>query len=203
MPRCGSCGKMASYEELEPEIDSDPEVDEDGHVSIGDVRIVNASECCGEELTEAHFEMEGDVEDDFAPAHDSRVDHSDLEAAISKVFRDAFEAHPERETDKAKALAEARKVAEAELPTGDDAVAGSFQDDLLTWEATKHELSAEVVGQERINPPDPKAKPGTPSRYRKTFYGARVEIEVSCICGESTTVTLEDSVQASGMDSLS
>jgi hypothetical protein len=203
MPRCGSCGKMASYEELEPEINGDPEVDEDGNVTISDVRIVNASACCGEELTEANLELSGEVDSEFAEAHDARTDHSDLEAAISKVFKDAFETHPERETDKAKALADARNVAEAELPTGDDAVAGSFQDDLLTWEASKHELAAEVVGQDRINPPDPKAKPGTPARYRKTFYGARVEVTVSCICGESTTVTLEDSVQASGMESLS
>jgi hypothetical protein len=201
MPRCNSCGKMASYDELEPEINSDPEVDEDGNVTISDVRIVNASACCGEALTEATLEMSGEVDSEFAEAHDSRADHSELATQVSLAFRQAFEAHPERETDKAKALAEAKKVAEIEL--AGEGVSGEFDDDLLTWEATKHELSAEVSGQDRINPPDPKAKPDTPSRYRKTFYGASVEIQVSCSCGESTTITLEDSVQASGMESLS
>jgi hypothetical protein len=201
MPRCNSCGKMASYDELEPEINSAPEVDEEGNVTISDVRIVNASACCGEELTEATLEMSGTIDSDFVAQH-TQADHSELERKVSEAFREAFEAHPERDTDKAKAAAWARKVAEIEL--AGEGVSGEFDDDLLTWEADEHELSAEVVDQNRINPPDPKAKPGTPSRYRKTFYGASVEIQVSCSCGKGeTSITLEDSVQASGMDSLS
>lgn len=41
-------------------------------------------------------------------------------------------------------------------------------------------------------------------RYAKTFYGVSVEVKITCSeCnGDVTTLTLEDDVQASGMDEL-
>src|SRR3990172_2348422 len=63
------------------------------------------------------------------------------------------------------------------------------------------DLETQETSSERTNRSD--GKPGTPSRYRRTFYGAKVEASVTCRCGKvSASVTLEDDVQASGMESL-
>jgi hypothetical protein len=63
------------------------------------------------------------------------------------------------------------------------------------------DLEAEETSSERTNRSD--GKPNTPSRYRRTFYGAQVEATVKCRCGKiETTVTLADEVQASGMESM-
>lgn len=145
MPRCNSCNKMASVDEQDPEVNS-LDIDDDGHVTA-EVRIVNASACCGDEMTEANFSMEADLDEEFVAKHDA---HS-----------------------------------------------------------PGHNYSIEEDGSERTNPPDAKAKPGTPSRYTRTYYGAVVHATVTCSCKsgkeEDYTISLdlEDSVQASGMDSLS
>src|SRR3989304_1577028 len=44
------------------------------------------------------------------------------------------------------------------------------------------DLEAEETSSERTNRSD--GKPGTPSRYRRTFYGAKVEASVTCRCGK-------------------
>ena len=42
-----------------------------------------------------------------------------------------------------------------------------------------------------------------PYRYQKRFFGAQVEIEVTCACGKSKeSINWKDEVQASGMDEL-
>lgn len=75
-----------------------------------------------------------------------------------------------------------------------------------------HELEAEEAGSERTSRQD--GAPGTPSRYRRTYYGAKVDIDISCSCGvdlgppdadgklTTLSVTLGDDVAASGMDDL-
>lgn len=54
----------------------------------------------------------------------------DLERAISRIFREAFEAHPSRTTDPALALDSARETASLALPPG---VTGLFDDQHLTF----------------------------------------------------------------------
>lgn len=53
--RCPNCNKFASYDELDPEIEVG--IGEDGTIT-GSVSIVNASECCGDDLTGTTFEVE-------------------------------------------------------------------------------------------------------------------------------------------------
>ena len=60
MPRCNSCSKFVSLEELDPEVQS-LDVDNDGTVTA-EIRIVNACAECGEELTEAIFDLEETVD---------------------------------------------------------------------------------------------------------------------------------------------
>lgn len=65
-----------------------------------------------------------------------------------------------------------------------------------------HELEAEETSSEATERQD--GKPGTPSRYRRSFFGINVDVAVKCSCGESLgNVQLTDEVQASGMDELS
>lgn len=59
------------------------------------------------------------------------------------------------------------------------------------------DLEAEETSNERTSRTEGKG------RGLRTFYGAKVEATVKCRCGKiETTVTLEDDVQASGMDSM-
>lgn len=66
------------------------------------------------------------------------------------------------------------------------------------------ELSAEVVNAERTDRSD--GKPNTPSRFRRTFYGATLTVEVTATdadgkaIGEPVSIELSDECQASGMD---
>jgi hypothetical protein len=62
----------------------------------------------------------------------------------------------------------------------------------------EHELEVEEVSCERTQRQDGKA--GTPSRYRRNFYGAELVAQVTCSCGFEHEVTLQDDVQGSGMD---
>ena len=54
---CPSCNKLCALNFEEPEIENDLEVDEEGTVT-GTVRIVRTSECCGEEMKEAIFDID-------------------------------------------------------------------------------------------------------------------------------------------------
>lgn len=61
--RCPSCNKFATYNTSnEPEI----EVQIEGSVLSGTARIVLTSECCEEELKEATFDIEKDLEDELS-----------------------------------------------------------------------------------------------------------------------------------------
>ena len=65
-----------------------------------------------------------------------------------------------------------------------------------------HELSVEETSTEGIERQD--GKPGTPSRYRRTYYGAIVSFEVRCLCGKLEAVEGDwsDDMQASSFDEL-
>jgi hypothetical protein len=77
---------MAALEMQEPELDNDLEVDEDGNVT-GQIRIVRNSECCGDEMKEANFEIDWspDAEDALkleehkGEGHSLSVDQGDPE----------------------------------------------------------------------------------------------------------------------------
>jgi hypothetical protein len=67
-----------------------------------------------------------------------------------------------------------------------------------------HELeaTADVEGTERSD-----GKPGTPGRYRRSFYGVEASFAVRCSCQKAddppiATAHAADEVQASGMDEL-
>ncbi len=66
----------------------------------------------------------------------------------------------------------------------------------------KHSLSVDDDGSERTERSD--GKPGTPSRYRRHFYGARVTVSVTCVCDDNFEAvgTWEDDIQGSAMDEL-
>lgn len=84
MPRCSSCNKFASLEECEPEV-SDVSVDDEGHVTA-QVRIANACQDCGTELTEANLELEADCPE--AAKHVQRKGDHTLEAEEESSERD-------------------------------------------------------------------------------------------------------------------
>jgi hypothetical protein len=93
------------------------------------------------------------------------------------VAVEAFAAHVRAAKEKAK-----KKAKEGEKP-----------------EEIEHTLEVENNGSERTQRQD--GKPGTPSRYRRTFYGFSVAFEVKCSCGNfNYEGTIADDVQGSGMD---
>lgn len=66
-----------------------------------------------------------------------------------------------------------------------------------------HEISVDETGSSRTSRSEGKG------RGMRTFYGATIDVEVSCSCGKmlaadgkALTAELSDDVQASGMDSL-
>jgi hypothetical protein len=62
---CPSCNKFAANDtSTDPELNLDVE----NGIVTGDARIVITSECCGDELKEATFEVEIDLEDKFEDA---------------------------------------------------------------------------------------------------------------------------------------
>lgn len=102
-------------------------------------------------------------------------------------------------------LREASLDMSAEAPEGWDAhdpdELRKANPDMSEEEIEKHEIEVEEESSERTSRQD--GKPGTPSRYRRTYYGAKVTVAVSCACGwKPEAVELEDEVMASGMDEL-
>lgn len=61
--RCPDCNRFVSFEEQEPEI-NEMALHEDGLVKC-EVRIVNACQDCGTELTESQVDLEYDAGDDI------------------------------------------------------------------------------------------------------------------------------------------
>lgn len=61
--KCPSCNKFAALTLEDPEILSGPDVDDDGQVTA-EIRIVRNSECCGDEMKESTFSLEGSVDED-------------------------------------------------------------------------------------------------------------------------------------------
>jgi hypothetical protein len=83
--RCPDCSKFVSFDtETEPEVDSE-NIDDDGSVSCS-VRIVNNCADCGTELTEAVFEMEGNLDSDEWLAEHQGEGHQ-LEVEVESAER--------------------------------------------------------------------------------------------------------------------
>ena len=76
------------------------------------------------------------------------------------------------------------------------------EDVLELHQGEGHDLSLEVIDSEMTSRQDGKAK--TPARYRRTYYGVCVRIEVTCSCGPEAIHNndLTDDIQASAMDEL-
>jgi hypothetical protein len=58
--RCPACNKFAGLDTNEPEVNF-VDIDDGGHVTA-DVRLVRVSSCCNEEMKEATFTLEADVD---------------------------------------------------------------------------------------------------------------------------------------------
>lgn len=61
-------------------------------------------------------------------------------------------------------------------------------------EKGKHTLEVEETGVDQIEEGG--------GRYKKSYFGASVSFKVECSCGWSEEGTMDDKVQASGMDEL-
>lgn len=67
MAKCPSCGKMCSLNFEDPELEDGPAID--GLTVTATVRIARTSECCGDEVKEATFELETDVDAEVIEPH--------------------------------------------------------------------------------------------------------------------------------------
>lgn len=67
---------------------------------------------------------------------------------------------------------------------------------------TKHVLTVEIEASGRTERTD--GKEGTPSRYRRHYYGAEASIKVSCECDADFEAKADwkDEIQGSSMDEL-
>lgn len=77
--KCPGCNKFAALEVQEPETD-DLDIDATGHVTCS-ARLVRSSECCGEEMKEATFDLETDVDIDGheGDAHELSVEETSVD----------------------------------------------------------------------------------------------------------------------------
>lgn len=85
MPKCTTCTKFTSKDtEVEPEVTQDPEINEDGSLTMT-VRIVNSCAECSEELEEAEFELEGqvDVSEHTGEGHEVDLGEPEIERTDS------------------------------------------------------------------------------------------------------------------------
>lgn len=78
--RCPGCGKLASYEYDEPEINSEDFDAEGGGIDVS-ARIVLRSACCSEDLKDYEFEFSESLSEDVVKAHQGE-DHQ-LEFALT------------------------------------------------------------------------------------------------------------------------
>ena len=65
-----------------------------------------------------------------------------------------------------------------------------------------HDLTVEIESNGRTERSD--GKPGTPARYRRTYYGAECSVKVSCTCDPNFEAKADwsDEIQGSSMDEL-
>lgn len=82
--RCPSCNKFATQtiDQDEPEVDLS--VDEAGNVT-GTVRIVVHSECCGDELKEANFDVDVQYDGDEHILAEHTGEGHDLEVEVTNI----------------------------------------------------------------------------------------------------------------------
>lgn len=185
---CPSCNKFAANS-----TDQEPEIElqcESGHVT-GTVRIVLTSECCGEELKEANFDVDVDLEEEILDAIVAKVTE-----AKEKIKREDIDL-----SDQTK-----RKVI----------VNGKLEEKVTSFEIEDEtgEVSDRSVTQKtRIIKRGPhKGETKTtpiPYRYQRRFYGAAVNFTVKVefpykkkLYEVEVHHDWKDEVQASGMDEL-
>jgi hypothetical protein len=176
--QCPECHKFPAFDDSnDPEVNG-LEVDEDGHVSAS-VRIVLTCAEDSTELKEATFDVEADVPSEFAEAHHGN-DHE------LSVEEGSFEQTSRVETEV--------------KPRGYHAFAAG--DDLLkcnvsmitrkgTAKACGKAADARVHKMRRV-----------PMRFAKSYRGFHGNVTVTCSCGASVNVDLEDEMQSSSMDEM-
>jgi hypothetical protein len=176
MARCGDCNKFVSFEESEPEAE-DPEVGA-GAVTCS-VRIVNACADCGAGLKEATLEMEAEFE-------------------LPEGWR---EVEQECSVCGGKGTVAVKDEADPSATIDQDCETCDGSGKLAAHDEAAFEVEA-AGDWERTQRSD--GKDNTPSRYRRTFYGATGTATVTHpeFPDWSAEVTLADDVQAGGMDEL-
>lgn len=93
---------------------------------------------------------------------------------------------------------------ELEISRGEGCACDLSECDISTSESLTDRSESETVTIAKRGPNKGKeVRKSIPPRYQKRFYGAEVEIEVSCPCGKSSVESKwSDEVPASGMDEL-
>lgn len=100
MARCSSCYKMCALDMAEPEVEID--IDEDGTVT-GTVRIVCTSQCCGDEVKEATFDVEVSPEGEHAAIIEHHIGKDRSESCELSVQDNGSE-NTERQEGKGRGL---------------------------------------------------------------------------------------------------
>ena len=90
------------------------------------------------------------------------------------------------------------EMAEANLDVPDDD--GVEFEHPLTSDDGKHEVEIHDESADAEDRYD--GKPGTPSRYKRHYYGASVTLTLKCKCGWTKEVSFSVEEQASAFDSL-
>jgi hypothetical protein len=187
--QCPECHKFPAFDDsTDPEI-SDLEVDDDGNIS-GSVRIVLTCAEDSTELKESTFDIQTAVSDDFAAAHKGEGHElsveegsfsldSRQESQVIPLGYHPFEKPPKGSKKPDRCIHTIRLVGTAAEP-------GDPENKVCD--------KKEKAGVHKIR--------HIPFRYQKRFYGYSGDATVECSCGGSETVSLQDEVQASGMEEM-
>jgi hypothetical protein len=180
---CPSCNKFCAFEAQEPEADG---LDIEGTTVTGSVRLVLNSECCSEEMKEANFDVDLDLQDQI------------VDAIIAERVAVAQE-----ELDNAKSGADAASIEAAEAKLEAAKTLADFDEDKLA-DVEITDSSAEA--EDRYENKDRHGKPIKSARYMKHMYGARVSVSVKGTYDgtefEVNDAEWFDEVASSGMDEL-
>jgi len=228
--RCPSCNKFPP-KDTDNDPEGDLEVDDEGMVS-GDVRIVNTSECCGDELEETTFTVEIDLTDAVRkhlqakhaaylkeretpkpvekpkPINPASVKEFDYCATCNRYWISHYVKLP---GGKRVPVGQIGRPRGPKLADARKAVCAAGEGEFVPKakkvrgpDEPSLTVETEISRTDETQQHDRHGRPIKFSRYRKRYYGIEVEATVRCAtCDEEiATGTFSDRVQASGMDSL-
>lgn len=203
MPRCSSENKFTALEFQDPKVE-DIDIDDNGQVTCT-VNLVRAREGCGDESKTATLEMDDDLQTDLAPhledAPPPEAFGSTIQEALDKHGEDFLIEVGDYDEDARKEIldesgggpkewVEALKVgADYNVYEAACRILGKEPEDF-----PEHELSVESTDCLSIEEGG--------GRYKKSYFGAAVQYEVTCTCtGEVVhTGEMDGKVAASEME---